>query len=193
MEENLPLNRTCSYRDLLTFRFWGIRYAPQPKRFTYSTLYHGSGSASALVPGSECVQTTDVGSEDCLFLNVWTPYLPASGATAPKNSLKAVMFWIHGGAFTGGTGSDATNDGGNLAARGDVVVVNINYRLSTLEFLALNDGVTKGNFGLADMITALKWTNENIRAFGGDPSRITIFGQSAGVAATRALLASPPA
>ena len=139
------------------------------------------------------MQTTNVGSEDCLFLNVWTPYLPVSGATAPKKSLKAVMFWIHGGAFTGGTGSDATFDGGNMAARGDVVVVTINYRLSTLGFLALDDGVTNGNFGLADIITALKWTNENIRAFGGDPSRITIFGQSAGAAATRALLASPPA
>ena len=101
------------------------------------------------------------------------------------------MFWIHGGAFTGGTGSDATFDGGNMATRGDVVVVTINYRLSTLGFLALDDGVTNGNFGLADMITALKWTNENIRAFGGDPSRITIFGQSAGAAAARALLASP--
>jgi carboxylesterase type B len=69
--------------------------------------------------------------------------------------LKPVLFWIHGGAFTGGTGNDPTFDGGNIASRGDVVMVAINYRLSTLGFLALDDGVTKGNFGLADQINAL--------------------------------------
>lgn len=103
------------------------------------------------------------------------------------------MFWIHGGAFTSGTGSDTTFDGGNLASRGDVVVVTINYRLSTLGFLALADGKTNGNFGLADQITALSWVQEHIRAFGGDPDRVTIFGQSAGAASVRALLASPKA
>lgn len=65
------------------------------------------------------------------------------------------MLWIHGGAFTGGTGSDPTFDGGNLASRGDVVVVTVNYRLGTLGFLALDDGKTNGNYGLADQITAL--------------------------------------
>jgi carboxylesterase type B len=100
------------------------------------------------------------------------------------------MFWIHGGAFTGGTGSDATFDGGNLASRGDVVVVTTNYRLGTLGFLALDDGTTKGNYGLADQITALDWVRRNIQDFGGDPGRITIFGQSAGAGSVRALLAS---
>jgi carboxylesterase type B len=103
------------------------------------------------------------------------------------------MFWIHGGAFTGGEGSDAVYDGGNLASRGDVVVVTINYRLGALGFLALDDGVTNGNFGLADQITALNWVHENIASFGGDPSRVTIFGQSAGAGSVRALLGSPPA
>lgn len=103
------------------------------------------------------------------------------------------MFWIHGGAFTGGTGSDPTFDGGSLASRGDVVVVTINYRLTTLGFLALKDGVTNGNFGIADQITALDWVIENIRDFGGDPDRITIFGQSAGAGSVRALMASPQA
>ncbi|THH00985.1 hypothetical protein EW026_g1621 [Hermanssonia centrifuga] len=103
------------------------------------------------------------------------------------------MFWIHGGAFTGGTGADPTFDGGNMASRGDVVMVTINYRLSTLGFLALDDGKTNGNFGIADIITALEWVNEHISSFGGDPDRITIFGQSAGAAAVRTLLGSPKA
>ncbi|OKP05002.1 Para-nitrobenzyl esterase [Penicillium subrubescens] len=103
------------------------------------------------------------------------------------------MFWIHGGAFTGGSGSDPTFDGGNLASRGDVVVVTINYRLGTLGFLALNDGITNGNYGMADQITALDWVRRNIQDFGGDPNQITIFGQSAGAGSVRALLASPKA
>jgi carboxylesterase type B len=103
------------------------------------------------------------------------------------------MFWIHGGAFIGGTGSDTTFDGANLASRGDVVVVTINYRLGTLGFLALDDGKTKGNYGLADKITALDWVRRNIEDFGGDPNKITIFGQSAGAGSVWALLASPKA
>ncbi len=103
------------------------------------------------------------------------------------------MFWIHGGAFTGGTANDVTSDGGNLASRGDVVVVGINYRLSTLGFLALDDGETNGNFGLADQINALGWVRAHIQDFGGDPDRITIFGQSAGAGSVRALIASPKA
>lgn len=136
------------------------------------------------------MQAGNIGSEDCLFLNVWTPYLPEKGESA---DLKPVMFWIHGGGFTGGNGSDATFDGSAMAARGDVVLVTINYRLSTFGFLALDDGVTNGNYGLQDQITALDWVHANIKSFGGDASRITIFGQSAGAASVRALMASPVA
>ncbi|KAH8809183.1 Alpha/Beta hydrolase protein [Xylogone sp. PMI_703] len=178
------------FRDRVSFRFLGIRYAQQPRRFTYSTKYRGSGTnVSATEYGSQCVQG-NTGSEDCLFLNIWTPYLPAHGG-APKADLKPVMFWIHGGAFTSGTGNDPTFDGSNLASRGDVIVVAINYRLGSLGFLALDDGKTKGNYGLADQITALDWVRDNIQDFGGDPDRITIFGQSAGAASVRALMASP--
>ncbi|TAQ85351.1 hypothetical protein B7494_g6314 [Chlorociboria aeruginascens] len=180
------------FRDRVSFRFLGIRYAPEPERFTYSTPYGGSGeNASATAYGSQCIQPGASGSEDCLFLNIFTPFLPAPGPST--DHLKPVMFWIHGGAFTGGTGSDPTFDGGNLASRGDVVLVTINYRLSTLGFLALNDGITNGNYGLADQINALEWVRKNIRDFGGDPNRITIFGQSAGAASVRALLGSPKA
>ncbi|KAJ5746437.1 hypothetical protein N7520_011619 [Penicillium odoratum] len=178
------------FRDRVSFRFLGIRFASQPKRWTYSKLYEGSGKeVSALDYGSECPQGSS-GAEDCFFLNIWTPYLPKSTSTAKEN-LKPVMFWIHGGAFQTGTGSDPTVDGGNLASRGDVVVVTINYRLGNLGFLALDDGNTNGNYGLADQIIALEWVQQNIRDFGGDPERVTIFGQSAGAGSVRALLASP--
>jgi carboxylesterase type B len=172
----------------------GIRFAPEPKRFTYSTLFKGSGeSVSALSYGSQCAQGSNTGSEDCLFLNIWTPYLPNPNSKPKKKDLRPVAFWIHGGAFIGGTANDPTFDGGNLASRGDVVVVAINYRLLALGFLALKDGVTNGNFGLADQITALDWVRAHIRNFGGDPDRITIFGQSAGAGSVRALIASPKA
>jgi carboxylesterase type B len=123
-------------------------------------------------------------------LNIWTPYLPTDGG-ASKGDLKPVMFNIHGGNFSSGSGSDSSYDGGNLASRGDVVVVTINYRLTTLGFLALGDGVTNGNYGFADQIGALGWVQANIRDFGGDPDRITVMGQSAGASSVRALLASP--
>ncbi|KAK4165334.1 putative cholinesterase [Cladorrhinum sp. PSN259] len=188
-------NQTLTgFRDRLSFRFLGVRYAAQPKRFTYSTLFQGSGEpASALDYGSQCAQGSDTGSEDCLFLNVWTPYLPNPTSKPEKRNLRPVAFWIHGGAFTGGTANDATFDGGNMASRGDVVVVAINYRLSTLGFLALKDGSTNGNYGLADQITALDWVRKNIVSLGGDPDRVTIFGQSAGAGSVRALIASPKA
>ncbi|KAH8102123.1 carboxylesterase from carbohydrate esterase [Cristinia sonorae] len=180
------------FRDQKSFRFLGIPYANKPERFVHSTLYSGPKAINATRFGSSCVQTGNpFSSEDCLFLNIYTPFLP--GAIPAKKSLKAVMLWIHGGAFTGGEASDSLFDGGNMASRGDVVIVGINYRLSTLGFLALNDGKTKGNFGIGDQITALDWVRQHITAFGGDPDRITVFGQSAGAASVRALMGSPKA
>ncbi len=178
------------FRDRFAWKFFGVRFAPEPQRFTYSTVWDGTGDISALSPGPACVQTGNVGSEDCLFLNIWTPFLPSS-VPAPKKKLKAVMLWIFGGGNYEGSGSDAGTDGTNLASRGDVVVVSINYRLGNLGFLALNDSITNGNYGIQDAITALRWVSRYIEAFGGDPSRITVFGESAGASNVRALLASP--
>ncbi|CCC10532.1 hypothetical protein SMACR_06703 [Sordaria macrospora] len=206
--------KITGFRDRLSFRFLGLRYAPKPGRFTYSTLYRGDDGkgkqkeVTGLEYGSQCVQNGGGAgqSEDCLFLNVWTPYLPAAAdggnkgkgkggdkKKKKKKDLRPVAVWIHGGAFTGGTSSDSTFDGGHMASRGDVVVVAINYRLSSLGFLALADGKTNGNYGLADQVTALQWVRENIAKFGGDPDQVTIFGQSAGAGSVRALLASPKA
>ena len=113
-------------------------------------------------------------SEDCLTLNVFTT---ASLGNASGSGL-AVVFYIHGGSFLTGQGSGY--DGSALATRGNVVVVTVNYRLSIFGFWGTGDENAKGNYGLLDQQLALSWVNENIAAFGGDPGRVTIFGQSAG-------------
>ena len=128
-------------------------------------------------------------SEDCLYLNVWT------AATSAKEH-RPVMVWIHGGGYTRGMGSTATYNGENLAKKG-VVVVTINYRLGIFGFLAHpeltkeSDVHSSGNYGLLDMVAALQWVQKNIAAFGGDPKRVTIFGESAGSSAVNFLMASP--
>jgi para-nitrobenzyl esterase len=127
--------------------------------------------------------------EDCLYLNVWTP------ATSASQSLP-VMLWIHGGSNLNGAGSQPEFDGSRLAGKG-VVVVTINYRLDVFGFLAhpelTNESGTNssGNYGLLDQIAALKWVQRNIRAFGGDPNRVTLFGESAGAFDVSLLMASP--
>lgn len=127
--------------------------------------------------------------EDCLYLNVWTP-------AKSKSEKHPVMVWVHGGGYTRGTGATATYNGEVLAAKG-VVVVTINYRLGVFGFLA-HPELTKespnhasGNYGLLDQVAALQWVKKNIAAFGGDPSRATIFGESAGSSAVNYLQASP--
>jgi para-nitrobenzyl esterase len=132
----------------------------------------------------------DPQSEDCLYLNVWTP--------AADNQRRPVMVWIHGGAFTIGAGSQAIYDGSTLARRGDVVVVCINYRLGPLGFLRLADVTngaipSTGNEGILDQIAALEWVRDNIAEFGGDPQNVTIFGESAGGMSVGSLLAAPTA
>jgi hypothetical protein len=140
-------NTYQGYRNQKSFRFLGIPYADTPKRWTYSSLYSKKGQTlQATAYGAQCAQGGS-GSEDCLFLNIQTPYIPKAGS---KKNLRPVLFWIHGGGFTGGSGADRLSDGGNLASREDVVVVTINYRLSTLGFLAIPGTDIKGNYGIAD-------------------------------------------
>jgi para-nitrobenzyl esterase len=130
-------------------------------------------------------------SEDCLYLNVYAP------ATATAASKLPVMFWIHGGGYAGGAASEPRHDGDNLPTHG-VVLVTINYRLGALGFLAANELAQEdhghaGNYGLMDMIAALRWVRANVRNFGGDPANVTIFGESAGSFAVSTLMASPEA
>lgn len=128
-------------------------------------------------------------SEDCLYLNVWTA---ASSATARL----PVMVWLPGGAFTTGGSSGLVFDGESLAKRG-VVVVTVNYRVGVMGFLAHPELTSEsarrasGNYGLMDQIAALQWIQRNIAAFGGDPTRVTLFGQSAGASSVWYLMASP--
>jgi hypothetical protein len=175
--------RITGFRDFHTFQFRGIRFAQQPKRFTFSTLYSGAGAVSALNYGPGCIQ-----GPDARF-----PILSTSSITAQRKKLKAVMFWIYGGGNTAGTGTDPEKEGVNVASRGDVVVVTFNYRLGNLGFLPFNDRVHNGNYAISDMLTALQWVNKNIEAFGGDPKRVTIWGESAGAANVRALIDTPAA
>ncbi len=134
--------------------------------------------------GLDAVET----SEDCLYLNIWTP------AKSPNDRL-AVMVWIYGGGFTIGSTSMASYDGMNLAKKG-VVVVSVAYRLGAFGFMAhpqltAEQGGHSGNYGLLDQIAGLQWVKRNIAAFGGDPNRVTIFGESAGGIAVSMLAASP--
>ncbi|OGO00388.1 MAG: hypothetical protein A2Y58_05815 [Chloroflexi bacterium RBG_13_51_52] len=126
--------------------------------------------------------------EDCLFLNIWTPGL--------DDARRPVMFWIHGGAFIIGSGTEPFLEGGKLAKRGDIVLVSINYRLGAFGFLNLKEItggkiLATGNEGLLDQITALEWVHNNIAAFGGNPDNITVFGFSAGGMSIGNLLGMP--
>jgi len=129
-------------------------------------------------------------SEDCLFLNVWTPAL--DGKKRP------VMVYLHGGGYSTGSAGSTTQDGGRMAVRHDVVVVAPNHRLGLLGFLWLGDVLgddyaTSGNQGMLDMIAALGWVRDNIAQFGGDPGNVTIFGESGGGAKVGTLLGMPQA
>jgi para-nitrobenzyl esterase len=156
-----------------------------------AAIEYGNACWQAPYPPAFSIYQSDLPplSEDCLNLNVWTNAKSASAALP-------VMVWIHGGGFTRGAGSVASYDGENLARRG-VVVVTINYRLGIFGFFA-HPALTaesshhaSGNYALMDQIAALQWVKKNIAAFGGDPNRVTIFGESAGSWAVNTLTASP--
>ncbi len=183
----------------------GIPYAQPPLgdlRFRAPRAPHSwSGVRDATAYGLTSVQSArmmqsvfsanpEPSGEDCLYLNIWSP-----GADDKR---RPVLFWIHGGGFTMGSGSTPWYDGTSFASNGDVVVVTINYRLGALGFLHLADlgGKEKdlsSNCGLLDQIAALKWVRDNIAAFGGDSNNITVFGESAGAMSIGTLLAMPAA
>lgn len=157
-----------------------LRYQPpaphQPWSDTLSTVQF---PAAALQPSGTGV----TGSEDCLYLNLYTPGL--------DDHKRAVVIWVHGGSMTGGTGKSM--DGHAFADRDDIVTITINYRLGALGFLYLGGPENKqsGNLGLLDVIAALQWVHDNITVFGGDPSRVTVMGESAGAKLLSAVMVTP--
>lgn len=176
-----------------TFSFKGIPYAKPPigdLRFVRTQPAEAwEGTLDAVEFGPNAYQNRNFKtplSEDCLTLNIWTPN---------TNGKKAVMFFIHGGSFATGAGSDGEYNGANLAGNGDVVVVTVNYRLNVLGFMDfsfMGNGFD-ANCGLYDIVEALKFTHENIAAFGGDENNITVFGQSAGATCASVLAQTPEA
>ncbi len=177
------------YATLPEGRRWRSALPPEPWRGVRSGAEFGPIAPQPLalggfaMPGEPTTQ-----DEDCLSLNVWTP--------SPDNGRRPVMVWIHGGGFTSGSGAGLMYRGGDLAKTGDVVVVTCNYRLGALGFLAhraLDEGAGIGNWGLRDQVMALRWVQDNIGAFGGDPRNVTVFGESAGAMSISALLVAPEA
>ncbi len=188
------------HKDVRVFR--GIPYAAPPvNEFRFrepQPVARWAGVRPAQQFGPRCMQPARSGksdfrskqmSEDCLYLNVWTT---AQGTDAKL----PVLVYFHGGGFTTGDGSLPRYDGANLASRG-MVMVTVNYRLGVFGFLAPSEAAresshgTAGNYGLLDQVSALRWVKENIAKFGGDPSKVTIAGESAGSIAVSAHMASP--
>ncbi|KLJ00087.1 carboxylesterase/lipase family protein [Luteimonas sp. FCS-9] len=176
--------------------FRGVRYGADtaPRRFMPAAPAPAwRGVHDALDYGASAPQRggDGPGSEDCLFLNVWTPGL-RDGARRP------VLVYIHGGGFTTGSGSDPLYDGGPLCRRGDVVVVTLNHRLNAFGYLALRDLggpalAQSGNVGQLDLVQALRWVAAHAAEFGGDAGNVTLFGQSGGGAKIATLMAMPAA
>lgn len=175
---------------VLVFR--GIPYARQPGRFLPpQPVAPWAGVRPATTFGPIAAQVGNqgaLGAEECLTLNVWSPSLKAQRA-------KAVVVWVHGGSFTGGSGNDFS---GATFATDSVVAVSINYRLGSLGFLQLSHLLgpayrQSANAGLLDAVQALRWVHTNIAAFGGDPARVTVMGESAGAKLVGALAVTPAA
>ena len=162
-----------------------------------ATAYGAPAIQSGLAPGERRTSPGDppapdepASSEDCLFLNVWTPGLDAAK--------RPVMVWLHGGGFANGSGGAAMYDGAALARKGDVVTVTVNHRLNVFGYLHLGevfgpDYAQSGVAGMLDIVQALEWVRDNISAFGGDPANVTIFGESGGGWKVSLLLAMPGA
>ncbi|ELT99434.1 hypothetical protein CAPTEDRAFT_157584 [Capitella teleta] len=180
-------------------QFLGLAYAEPPVgRLRYrdpviKNSYNGDEPYDATSYRSSCMQYLDdtfddfLGSdmwnaknplsEDCLYLNVWVPDSP------PKDRKpRPIMVWVYGGGFYSGSNELWVYDGKALADHGDVIVAAMNYRVGSFGFLSTGDGRIRGNFGLKDQQTALRWIKNNAAGFGGDPDQITLFGESAGSA-----------
>ena len=193
-----------SYGETLTFK--GIPYAtppigplrlraPQPP-LGWEGVYRADHFGASCPQRGLLTDRSAEQDEDCLTLNVWRPVEENREGSREGVGLP-VMVWVHGGGFLQGSGSASLYNGARLARRGEVIVVTLNYRLGVLGFLNTRrlegEGLDQANFGLQDQLMALTWVQENIARFGGDPTNVTLFGESAGGFSVCALLASPQA
>ncbi|KAG7324332.1 hypothetical protein KOW79_012348 [Hemibagrus wyckioides] len=194
---------TAIGKDTVVYSYLGVPFAKPPVgplRFTAAQpAEEWKGVRDATKQPYMCIQNRDASvelfrnlsisvefpevSEDCLYLNIYTPAKPGEEAKLP------VMVWIHGGGLS--IGSASVYDGSVLSAYQNVVVVLIQYRLGLFGFFSTGDEHAPGNYGLLDQVAALQWVQENIHSFGGDPGSVTIFGESAGGASVSFLLLSP--
>lgn len=198
---NGPMRGRGDSRGLYVFK--GVRYGAPPigdlrfkpprKPAPWTEVEDASQYGARAIQASGG-PTTEAGtprmSEDCLFLNVWTPGL--------DNKNRPVMVWLHGGGFSSGSGGDSITEGGNLARKGDVVVVSINHRLNVFGYLQLSkewgsEYVSSGQAGMLDIVLSLEWVRDNIARFGGNPGNVTLFGESGGARKVPMLMAMPPA
>ncbi|XP_071498731.1 acetylcholinesterase-like [Diadema antillarum] len=189
--ESVPYRHDYPDIDTNVNIYRGIPYAKNASNYRFMRpepkLTLDDGVLNATTSGSMCWQlpdmTTPGQSEDCLFLDVWTP--------SPQPTDAPVMVWIHGGAFLFGSGSSTGYDGHMYCAEHGIIFVAINYRLNGFGFLSTGDTVLPGMYGMFDQLEALKWVKSNIHAFGGNPDEVTIFGQSAGGGSVGLHLLSP--
>ncbi|XP_030764669.1 carboxylesterase 4A-like [Sitophilus oryzae] len=178
------------------FAFQGIPYAQPPVgnlRFSEPLPpINWNDTLLTVQDGPRCIQFISIaGSEDCLYLNVFTPKLPRKDVKEQnKDLLLPVMVWVYGGTFVNGEATVKSFSPDYLIEE-DVIIVTFNYRVGVFGFLSTGDYAATGNWGLKDQILALKWVKENIQKFSGDPDKITLFGQSAGAACVSLLIQSP--
>ena len=188
--------RVRGYIDRGVRVFKGLPYGADtaPRRFLPALpepAWKGMRDAVAYGAASPQTGAGEPTSEDCLYLNVWTPALRDGGK-------RPVLVYIHGGGYNNGSGSDPLYDGGNLCRRGNVVVITVNHRLNALGYLYLGrlggaEFAVSGNVGQLDLVQALQWVREHAAEFGGDAGNVTVFGQSGGGAKIATLMAMPAA
>jgi para-nitrobenzyl esterase len=188
--------RVRGQREYGVHMFRGLRYGADTSAYRFQpprreTGWRGIADALEYAASAPQSGADGPGSEDCLFLNVWTPALGDGGK-------RPILVYLHGGGFNNGSGSDPLYDGSALCRRGDVVVVTVNHRLNTFGYLylgALGDPryAASGNVGQLDLVQALQWVREHAAVFGGDAGNITVFGQSGGGAKIATLMAMPAA
>ncbi|ELU10945.1 hypothetical protein CAPTEDRAFT_27472, partial [Capitella teleta] len=159
-----------------------LRFRPPKPKSSWKGVLSTKEFAQKVLSPFALPQDQDDTSEDCLYLNVYTPRIS-------KDAMLPVVIYIHGGTFSLGMGS--VFDGARIAVRENVVAVSFNYRLGALGFLSTRDDAAPGNYGLLDQVAVLQWVRTNIAKFGGNPKKVTLWGEEAGATSISLHMVSP--